>query len=86
MIDYLIDYLGWLATGVFIASYFFASPLMLRTLQMTGAVLWVAYGIIIGAPPVVVANVLVFAAAAWTAVRAHRDRVFARFISPRDSS
>jgi hypothetical protein len=32
--------------------------------------MWVTYGALIGAPPVVVANVLVFIAAGWTAVRA----------------
>jgi hypothetical protein len=28
--------------------------------------LWITYGVVIGALPVVVANVLVFTAAAWT--------------------
>ena len=31
--------------------------------------MWVTYGAIIGAWPVMVANVLVFSAAAWTAAR-----------------
>ena len=31
--------------------------------------MWATYGVIIGAWPVIVANVLVFAAAAWTAAR-----------------
>jgi hypothetical protein len=64
-----IDLLGWTATAVFVGSYFFASPTLLRGAQMTGAVLWVSYGILIGAAPVIVANVLVFSAAAWTALR-----------------
>ena len=34
---------------------------------MFGALLWVAYGVLINASPVIVANVLVFSAAAWTA-------------------
>jgi hypothetical protein len=41
----------------------------LRATQMLGALLWVLYGVLIGAPPVIVANVLVIAAAAWTATR-----------------
>jgi hypothetical protein len=61
--------LGWAATAMFVTSYFFARPLVLRTTQMLGALLWVIYGVLIGAPPVVVANVLVVAAAAWTTVR-----------------
>lgn len=66
------DYLGWMATAVFVASYFFASPAALRGFQMTGAVMWMIYGILIGATPVVAANALVLAAAAWTAARTPR--------------
>jgi hypothetical protein len=36
---------------------------------MAGAVLWITYGLLIGASPVIVANALVFSAAAWTAFR-----------------
>ncbi len=64
-----IDLLGWVATGVFVASYFFARPSLLRGAQMVGALLWVTYGVLINAYPVIVANVLVFSAAAWTAFR-----------------
>ena len=67
----MIAYLGWAATAVFIASYFFAKPAVLRTVQMVGALMWVAYGALIGASPVVVANVLVLVAAGWTAAREH---------------
>jgi hypothetical protein len=64
-----IECLGWLATCVFVASYFFAKPSWLRGIQMIGALLWVTYGVLIGALPVVIANLLVFAAAAWTSLR-----------------
>ena len=64
-----IDLLGWAATAVFVGSYFFASPSLLRGVQMLGALLWVSYGVAIGAAPVIVANVLVFSAAAWTTFR-----------------
>lgn len=62
-----IELLGWTATAVFVGSYFFSRPALLRGAQMFGALLWVAYGILINASPVIVANVLVFSAAAWTA-------------------
>jgi hypothetical protein len=58
-----------MATGIFVASYFFTRPSLLRGVQMLGALLWVVYGILIHASPVIVANVLVFSAAAWTAIR-----------------
>jgi hypothetical protein len=63
------DLLGWAATAVFVASYFFARPSLLRGAQMIGALLWLIYGVMINATPVIVANVLVFSAAAWTAFR-----------------
>ena len=62
-------YLGWVATAVFVGSYFCARAEHLRRVQMAGAVLWVLYGVVIGAAPVVAANVLVLSAAAWTARR-----------------
>jgi len=61
-----IEYLGWAATAVFVASYFCGRPQMLKRVQMAGALMWAAYGLLIGASPVVVANLLVFGAAAWT--------------------
>jgi len=64
-----IDLLGWAATAVFVGSYFFGRPSLLRATQMFGALLWMVYGILISATPVIVANVLVFSAAAWTSFR-----------------
>jgi uncharacterized protein with PQ loop repeat len=64
-----IDYLGWTATAAFVGSYFFTLPSLLRGAQMFGALLWVTYGVLIKASPVIVANVLVFSAAAWTIYR-----------------
>jgi hypothetical protein len=64
-----IELLGWTATAVFVGSYFFIRPSVLRCVQMFGALLWVTYGVLIGASPVIVANLLVFAAAAWTIFR-----------------
>jgi Bacterial inner membrane protein len=64
-----IELLGWTATCVFVGSYFFTRPSLLRTVQMFGALLWVIYGVLINASPVIVANVLVLSAAAWTTLR-----------------
>lgn len=65
----IADAVGWVATGVFVASYFFPKPAMLRGLQMAGAALWMAFGVLIASKPVIASNMLVFAAAAWTALR-----------------
>jgi hypothetical protein len=64
-----VECLGWAASCVFVASYFFAKPSRLRGFQMLGALLWMSYGVLIGARPVIIANLLVFAAAAWTSLR-----------------
>jgi hypothetical protein len=65
----LIECVGWAATAVFVGSYFFGRPSVLRSVQMLGALLWFTYGVLINSSPVIVANVLVFAAAAWTLFR-----------------
>jgi hypothetical protein len=70
----MIDYLGWAATAVFVSSYFCTTAQALRRTQMAGAVMWMAYGVVMHAPPVFVANLLVFSAATWTTVRAFRRR------------
>jgi hypothetical protein len=65
----LVEALGWVATATFIGSYFFKRAEMLVRVQMVGGVLWVVYGALVGAKPVVAANVLVVAAAAWKSWR-----------------
>ena len=71
----MTDILGWIATAVFVGSYFFSRPALLRAAQMLGATLWIVYGALLGAIPVVVANGLVFGAAAWTLFRAKQSTV-----------
>lgn len=66
----MIEYLGWAATAVFVSSYFCSGAQAVRGVQMLGALLWAVYGLLIGASPVVVANLLVFGAAALTAFTA----------------
>jgi hypothetical protein len=70
----LVDGVGWVATGVFVCSYFFTRATAIRRTQMAGALLWLAYGVLIGAYPVIVANVLVFGAAAWSLARSEQSR------------
>ena len=64
-----LDYLGWLATAVFVGSYLCTGSAALKRMQMIGALMWVVYGLLIGALPVVAANLLVFLAAGWTLIR-----------------
>jgi hypothetical protein len=69
----MLDAIGWIATAVFTASYFFRQA-ALRRLQASAAVLWVGYGLAIRAWPVVAANVMVAGAAMYSLWRASRCR------------
>jgi hypothetical protein len=55
----MIEWVGWLATGVFAISYFCRRPVALRRTQALAALLWIGYGITIKALPVIVANLVV---------------------------
>ena len=68
--QHVAEALGWVATAVFVGSYFFRQFAVLRGIQMLGSALWIVYGVLIAAKPVVAANVLVFAAAGWTLLTA----------------
>lgn len=60
-----VELLGWVATAVFVASYFCGRADRLVQAQILGALLWTTYGVLMRAPPVVAANVLVAAAGVW---------------------
>lgn len=60
------DWIGWLATALFASSYLFKQPAALRKVQAGAALLWVIYGLIIHALPVVVANLAVAGVAGCT--------------------
>jgi hypothetical protein len=64
----MLDAIGWIATAVFSASYFFRSGTALRRVQAVAAVLWIAYGIAISAKPVIAANLIVALAAIGSAL------------------
>ena len=67
-----VESIGWLATAVFVSSYLCSSARALRATQMAGAIIWMVYGLLVQAPPVFVANLLVLSAAAWTMARERR--------------
>ena len=68
----MLESIGWVATAVFSASYFFRQPSALRRIQAGEACLWIAYGLAIHARPVVIANVIVALAALYSAYRGER--------------
>lgn len=70
----LLSCIGWIATAVFSTSYFFKGASTLRWIQAGAALLWVAYGLLIHAMPVVVANVIVASAAVYSSFASHREK------------
>ena len=65
----MTDALGWAASAVVVSSYFFRDPKTLRRVQAFGAVIWTAYGVALGALPIIVVNNIVTAAALWSSFR-----------------
>ncbi len=63
------DWIGWLATATFASSYFCKHPSTLRRVQAVAAVLWMSYGLLIHAIPIIVANLIVAALAAFSSFR-----------------
>lgn len=63
------DWIGWLATAVFLVSYFTKGPIGLRRVQGIAAGLWALYGVLIHSLPVIVANILVAGVAVASSFR-----------------
>ena len=55
----MLAWIGWVATAMFASSYLCKRQETLRRVQAGAAVLWVIYGLLIHALPVVVANAIV---------------------------
>ena len=64
----MLTWIGWIATASFGLSYFFKKPATLRLIQAGAALLWIVYGVLIHALPVVVANAIVALAALYSTV------------------
>lgn len=63
------DLVGWLATAVFLVSYFTKTPTALRRVQGLAAGLWALYGVLIHSLPVIVANILVAGVAIASSIK-----------------
>ena len=62
----MLEMLGWVATAMFVGSYFCKDPGTLRRVQAGAALLWIAYGLAIQSGPVIASNILVAAIAAYS--------------------
>jgi len=64
-----LSWIGWGATAMTVTSYFCRSPRSLRLVQAAAALVWISYGVALGARPIIAANVLVATVAAWSTWR-----------------
>lgn len=64
----MISLIGWLATALVTASYFFRNHKTLRMMQALGAVVWLTYGVLINSKPVIVANIIVAVVALYSTI------------------
>lgn len=60
----MFEWIGWVATALFGVSYLCKQANVLRAVQAVAALMWISYGLIIHANPVVVANLIVAVMAA----------------------
>jgi hypothetical protein len=67
-----LAWIGWVATAVFASSYLCREAASLRRVQAAAAVLWVVYGVLIQAAPVIVANLIVAGVALVSSLRLSR--------------
>ena len=67
-----LAWIGWVATAVFASSYLCREAASLRRVQAAAAVLWVVYGVLIQAAPVIVANLIVAGVAFASSLRLSR--------------
>jgi hypothetical protein len=70
----MLSWIGWIATACFGLSYFFKKPSTLRLIQAGAAILWISYGLLIHAMPVVAANVIVAVAALYSTFSASSQK------------
>jgi hypothetical protein len=70
----MLDALGWLATAVFSCSYFCRGSQTLRWIQAGAALIWIVYGLLLHATPVIAANVIVAVAALGSSVAGRSQR------------
>ena len=68
----MLEALGWIATVLFASSYFCKDQALLRRVQASAAMLWIAYGLAIRSAPVIASNVLVAAIAAYSSLERRR--------------
>jgi hypothetical protein len=70
----MTDSIGWVATALFAGSYFCKGPGTLRRVQALAALLWIGYGVLLHAWPVIIANLVVAGVATYSSLSGSAGR------------
>lgn len=70
----MADWIGWAATAIFAASYLAKDARRLRLVQAAAAAVWIIYGLMVKAGPVIGANAAVAAIALASLWRSRQAR------------
>jgi uncharacterized protein with PQ loop repeat len=70
----MLDFIGWVATILIIISFIFRDIYKLRLFSMIGAFLWIVYGIMANAYPIIILNVVVAIIQVYWLNRIKRDK------------
>ena len=65
----IVDAIGYLAPAVLVASFFFKNVVTLRYINSVGCILFIAYGLLISAYPVAIANFIIVLTNAYHLMR-----------------
>ncbi len=65
----MYDWIGWVATAIVASSYFSKQATTLRRIQGVAALVWLSYGVLIHAMPIIVANAVVAVVAIYSSFR-----------------
>jgi hypothetical protein len=69
----VLEWIGWVATAIFGISYFCKRAAVLSGVQALSAMVWISYGLMLHARPVVAANLVVASLAGYSCWRRSRQ-------------
>lgn len=80
------ELVGYLASALVVLSLTMSSVLRLRLLNLAGAVVFLIYGVLIDAPPIILTNVVIVGINVWFLVKVLTDREFFTVLEVRPDS
>jgi len=70
----MIDFLGWLATGLVAMSFLFKKIIRIRITNLIGCLTWVVYGLLIKSYPIITTNVIISVIQVYWLIKLKREQ------------